>query len=131
MTRDHRWLSFKKCLNSRFRLPSESAGLFRNNVTAESGGWDLPWGSQQILRRVLVCCFLPFLVILQGPVGVQLGGFWVASASAQEESELPPARTFYLGRRIAQTMSYHGAPWLVRNTREEEERPSQVMEQLG
>ena len=43
---------------------------------------------------------------------------------------IPPARTSYLGRRIAQTMGYGGAGWLIRQNREEEERPSEVMKQL-
>ena len=45
--------------------------------------------------------------------------------------KLPPGRTHYLGRRIAQTMSFHGASWLIRDEREAEERPSQVLPQLG
>ncbi len=45
--------------------------------------------------------------------------------------KIPPARTKYLGRRIAQTMSFHGANWLIRSNREEEERPSQALPQLG
>lgn len=44
---------------------------------------------------------------------------------------IPPARERYMGRRIAQTMGYGGAPWLIRETREKEERPSEVMKQLG
>ncbi len=44
---------------------------------------------------------------------------------------IPPARSSYMGRKIAQTMGYQGAPWLIRNTREDEERPSEVLEQLG
>ncbi|MCA9213010.1 MAG: class I SAM-dependent methyltransferase [Planctomycetales bacterium] len=35
--------------------------------------------------------------------------------------ELPPARTSYMGRKIAQTMHYLGAPWLVRDSRQREE----------
>ncbi len=46
-------------------------------------------------------------------------------------SVIPPARTTYMGRRIAQTMGYAGADWLIRQTRESEERPSEVMKQLG
>ncbi len=54
-----------------------------------------------------------------------------ASAQKQAEDELiPPARSTYMGRRIAQAMSYHGAPWLVRESRESEERPSEVLRQL-
>lgn len=34
---------------------------------------------------------------------------------------IPPARTEYLGRTIAQTMHYTGAPWLVRESRQREE----------
>lgn len=51
-------------------------------------------------------------------------------AVEEETRPIPPARSKYMGRTIAQTMSYHGAPWLVRDNREEEERPSEVMAQL-
>lgn len=47
-----------------------------------------------------------------------------------EAGDIPPAAEFYLGRKIAWTMSYHGAPWLMRDNREAEERTSQVLEQL-
>ncbi|MFM8174726.1 MAG: class I SAM-dependent methyltransferase [Pirellulaceae bacterium] len=40
-------------------------------------------------------------------------------------------RTKYMGRRIADTMGYLGAPWLIRETRELEENPTVVLEQLG
>jgi predicted methyltransferase len=36
----------------------------------------------------------------------------------------------YLGREIAQVMSYHGAPWLERPERVEEERPDLVLASL-
>ena len=49
---------------------------------------------------------------------------------AQDEQLIPPARTNYLGRKIAQTMGFQGADWLIRQTREEEERPSEVIKQL-
>lgn len=52
-------------------------------------------------------------------------------ANAVYEEKIPPARPKYLGRRIAQTMSFHGANWLIRSEREQEERPSQVLPQLG
>jgi hypothetical protein len=45
-------------------------------------------------------------------------------SAVTDEVVIPPARTKYMGRTIAQTMSFHGAPWLVRDNREEEERPS-------
>lgn len=45
--------------------------------------------------------------------------------------KIPPPKTKYMGRRVAQAMSFHGANWLIRDTREQEERPSQVLPQLG
>jgi SAM-dependent methyltransferase len=51
---------------------------------------------------------------------------------AAEESELiPPAPEVYLGRRIAQTMHYAGAPWLIRESREREEGTRLFLEELG
>lgn len=43
----------------------------------------------------------------------------------------PKAVTHYMGRRIAQTMHYEGAPWLIRNEREREERCSMMLVNLG
>src|SRR5690606_18062388 len=48
----------------------------------------------------------------------------VATARAQEPAgniEAPPAPRRYLGREIAQTMHYEGAPWLMRESRQREE----------
>ncbi|QDV26166.1 class I SAM-dependent methyltransferase [Aureliella helgolandensis] len=53
-----------------------------------------------------------------------------AQAEVIEQTPIPPARAKYMGRMIAQTMSFHGAPWLIRETREQEERPSEVLKQL-
>lgn len=49
---------------------------------------------------------------------------------AMADDNIPPARTRYMGRSIAQTMSFHGAPWLIRSEREQEERPSEAVQQL-
>ena len=53
----------------------------------------------------------------------------VAQLMAQdnEESKTPSALQFYKGRRIAQTMHYEGAPWLIRENRENEERCSLML----
>ncbi|MFP6751123.1 MAG: class I SAM-dependent methyltransferase [Pirellulaceae bacterium] len=48
-----------------------------------------------------------------------------------QESSLPPGLEVYMGRRIAQTMHFTGAPWLIRNTREREERCSLMLANLG
>lgn len=47
------------------------------------------------------------------------------------EDNLPPAPQEYLGRTIARTMHYAGAPWLVRESREREEEPAKLIESLG
>lgn len=47
------------------------------------------------------------------------------------EAKTPPARKEYLGRKIAQTMHYTGAEWLIRNRREREERCSLMLANLG
>lgn len=54
-----------------------------------------------------------------------------AATAETIQKKIPAARPTYLGRRIAQTMSFHGANWLIRDEREQEERPSQVFPQLG
>jgi len=55
-------------------------------------------------------------------------------APAQEDTRaevIPPARKQYMGRTIAKTMGIRGAPWLIRETREAEESPTEVIKQLG
>ncbi len=43
----------------------------------------------------------------------------------------PPALTAYMGREIAQTMHFAGAPWLTRESRDREEEPAKLMKALG
>lgn len=47
-----------------------------------------------------------------------------------QEKGPPPALDVYMGRRIAQTMHYAGAEWLIRDTREREERCSLLLANL-
>lgn len=64
--------------------------------------------------------------------------FATAPVHAQEESgdtknskQKPPrGLTSYMGRRVALPMSYHGIPWLNRPERVDEEKPSEMLEQL-
>ena len=44
--------------------------------------------------------------------------------------ELPAPQSKYKGRRIAQTMSYHGAPWLIRKERDQEENTKLLLKAL-
>ncbi|MFM8634376.1 MAG: methyltransferase domain-containing protein [Planctomycetia bacterium] len=45
--------------------------------------------------------------------------------------EVPPAQPIYMGREIAQTMHYTGAPWLVRESRQREEDCRLLVEALA
>lgn len=54
-----------------------------------------------------------------------------AGEPAAKEEELPPPMTHYMGRKIAQTMHFTGAPWLVRDSREREEECSTLLKQLA
>jgi len=49
---------------------------------------------------------------------------------AEAESNIPPSPGVYFGRKIAQTMHYNGAPWLVRESREREEECSTLLKIL-
>ena len=51
--------------------------------------------------------------------------------SKNVSNKLPAPITHYLGREIAQTMHYTGAPWLIRDEREREERCSMMLANLG
>jgi ubiquinone/menaquinone biosynthesis C-methylase UbiE len=51
--------------------------------------------------------------------------------SARIVDRPPPPLTEYRGRKIAQTMHYTGAPWLIRDEREREERASAMLSALG
>src|SRR5690554_1427627 len=44
---------------------------------------------------------------------------------------IPPAKAKYLGREIAQTMHYEGAPWLMRESRQREEDCETLLKALG
>jgi ubiquinone/menaquinone biosynthesis C-methylase UbiE len=57
-----------------------------------------------------------------------LASFWTVEARAQRNQ---PAGKEYMGRRIAQTMHYSGAEWLTRDNREQEERCSLMLSNLG
>jgi ubiquinone/menaquinone biosynthesis C-methylase UbiE len=48
-----------------------------------------------------------------------------------KKSEGPPAVTEYKGRKVAQTMHWLGAEWLIRDEREREERCSLMIASLG
>ena len=47
---------------------------------------------------------------------------WSQQGQRGNDRKGPPPLKFYQGRKIAQTMHYSGAEWLIRNEREREER---------
>jgi len=49
----------------------------------------------------------------------------------EQKSKIPEGVDFYMGRRVAQTMHYSGAEWLIRDEREREERCSLLLANLG
>jgi ubiquinone/menaquinone biosynthesis C-methylase UbiE len=51
-------------------------------------------------------------------------------STGQSKESVPPAQTHYMGREIAVTMHYLGAPWLVRESRQREEDCEQLLKAL-
>jgi 2-polyprenyl-3-methyl-5-hydroxy-6-metoxy-1,4-benzoquinol methylase len=56
---------------------------------------------------------------------------WAQEAASDAKEEIPPGVTTYMGRRVAQTMHYLGAPWLIRQSREREEDCTTMMANMG
>ncbi len=54
-----------------------------------------------------------------------------AKAAESVGEKIPPPLTHYLGREIATTMHYTGAPWLVRESRQREEDCKQLLAALN
>jgi ubiquinone/menaquinone biosynthesis C-methylase UbiE len=81
------------------------------------------------MPRGLRCC-----ITIAAIVGVTLfseSRSLMAETIVKGPASPPPPLTHYKGRRIATTMHYRGAPWLVRERREREERCSLVLANLG
>ena len=52
-------------------------------------------------------------------------------AAVDQSVPIPPAQTHHMGREIAQTMHFTGAPWLVRESRQREEDCRMMLKSLG
>jgi ubiquinone/menaquinone biosynthesis C-methylase UbiE len=65
----------------------------------------------------------PLLLVL---LLVSLSALALAALAQQ-----PRGDKVYKGRRVADVMSYHGAPWLERDTREQEETPQALLQKLA
>jgi len=85
---------------------------------------------------ILVFCAVPAwsqtAVVTDSAAGATEAASANASdASADAQATIPPPLETYRGRRIARTMHFTGAPWLIRENREDEERCSIMLGQLG
>ncbi len=95
---------------------------------------------------VRLCCV--FCALLSGILWLLLSGGFLATETAaadtadalkpengrykyREEHDPNGQGKFYMGRELAMVMSFHGAPWLERPEREEEERLSLLVSHLG
>jgi len=59
-----------------------------------------------------------------------MGSAALGDTKTSSSDEVPPAKSHYMGRPIAKTMHWHGAPWLIRETRENQEQTDVVMREL-
>lgn len=87
------------------------------------------WTTSLVCRSVFRLAFIGWALIV-APV-VMLGqaparpavppSKALAKETKGSNEKLPPPQTHYMGREIATTMHYSGAPWLVRESRQREE----------
>jgi ubiquinone/menaquinone biosynthesis C-methylase UbiE len=72
---------------------------------------------------------MPFCVAVLA-LAMLLPGPRPAVGQQAAEAVIPPPATHFMGREIAQTMHYTGAPWLVRESRQREEDCRMLLEAL-
>ncbi|MBF2025481.1 MAG: class I SAM-dependent methyltransferase [Oscillatoriales cyanobacterium C42_A2020_001] len=79
---------------------------------------------------VTLCCLSFVLLLPEWAIAVPL----TTSAPVYEQRPIhhpDGIGKFYMGREIAQVMGHQGAGWLERSSREQEERPQQLIDNLG
>ncbi len=84
-------------------------------------------GASYLLIAILSCLLIPTTSINSPLVAQEQPGKDIFKS----RSGIPPAVEVYKGRRVAMTMHYRGAEWLIRNEREREERCSLMLANLG
>ena len=97
--------------------------------------------STRLIALSLVAGFLLLLSSLIGQdVFARLAGPQETDSQLQQQEDveqespgkkIPQGVDVYMGRRVAQTMGHQGADWLIRDTREREERCSLMLSNLG
>jgi cyclopropane fatty-acyl-phospholipid synthase-like methyltransferase len=76
-------------------------------------------------------CYLVLSLFLGSVSVLRLAAQDRPATKTRPSQKEPPALKSYKGRRIAQTMHYTGAEWLTRDNREQEERCSLMLANLG
>ncbi len=79
---------------------------------------------RSLRRRITITAFVAVVLFAQFRAPT-------AETIAERSITAPAPLTHYKGRRIATTMHHRGAPWLVRDDREEQERCSLMLANLG
>ncbi len=82
---------------------------------------------------VLTACLVAQATLAQPPAATNNTPDQQSDAADQpdKDADIPAALEVYQGRRIARTMHYFGAEWLIRGNRENEERCSVMLANLG
>lgn len=83
------------------------------------------------MSKALQSCWLWLVVVLVASDVLVAVGQVDSPAKTKTSQREPQPLKVYKGRRIAQTMHYTGAEWLTRDNREQEERCSLMLANLG
>jgi precorrin-6B methylase 2 len=83
------------------------------------------------MRRLLAFVLLFSTLSVGCATGCAAGYADETPAPAVAATPIPPGPETYMGRTIATTMHYTGAPWLMRGSRAREEGTAMMLEQLG
>lgn len=102
----------------------------RETRPLKSSGW-CAVGMPGIASLMSVLCLLAWCEAFTINPAFAEPGTSEQDAAATESEPLPEPLTEYKGRRIARTMSYRGAAWLIRATREKEESCSELLKALN
>jgi 2-polyprenyl-3-methyl-5-hydroxy-6-metoxy-1,4-benzoquinol methylase len=83
----------------------------------------------------LACCSVTLIVLGASPGRAEekeliRKPITVPPPDKDAAEKIPPPLTHYMGREIAQTMHFTGAPWLTRESRDREEEPPKLMKAL-
>jgi len=87
--------------------------------------------ARRFTRLLAVKTFFVHCLLLACTLAVQTPLAIAQRETAADKDAIPPPLQFYKGRRIAPTMSYSGAEWLLRESRQSEENCSLMLAELG